>query len=97
MTIRVKILTAVVASILVLILSTLAFTFHRLHRMGDEDVERFRSELISRQVATIRDQVEAAYSLVKPYADSGEAPEVKTRAKEILSRIRYGTAGYVFA
>lgn len=44
----------------------------------------------------MKEQVESALSLLKPYADSGNSPEVKARAKDMIGRIRYGKTGYIF-
>ena len=97
MTIRFKILAAVGVSILVLIVSTMVFTSIRLRAIGESDVEQYRTELLSRQIASIREQVETARSILAPYADSADSPEIRTKAKEIVSRIRFGKTGYVFA
>lgn len=97
MTIRAKILLSAIVSMIVLVGGVSAFMAYRLHRIGIQDVERFRLEAMSRQIAAVREQVETAMSILKPYADSADTPELRDRAKEILSRIRFGTAGYVFA
>lgn len=97
MTIRAKILLSAIVSMIVLVVSVSGFTAYRLHSIGTQDVERFRQEAMSRQIAAVREQVESALSILKPYADSADTPELRDRAKEILSRIRFGTSGYVFA
>ncbi len=97
MTIRAKILLSAIVSMIVLVGSVSAFMAYRLHAIGIQDVERFRQEAMSRQIAAVREQVETATSILKPYADSADTPALRERAKEILSRIRFGTSGYVFA
>lgn len=97
MTIRAKILLSAIVSMIVLVGSMSAFMAYRLHAIGIQDVERFRQEAMSRQIAAVREQVETATSILKPYADSADTPALRERAKEILSRIRFGTSGYVFA
>ena len=97
MTIRAKILLSAIVSMIVLVGSVSAFMAYRLHAIGIQDVERFRQEAMSRQIAVVREQVETATSILKPYADSADTPALRERAKEILSRIRFGTSGYVFA
>ncbi len=97
MTIRAKILLSAIVSMIVLVGSVSAFMAYRLHSIGIQDVERFRQEAMSRQIAAVREQVESAMSILKPYGDSADTPELRERAREILSRIRFGTSGYVFA
>ncbi len=97
MTIRAKILLSAIMSMIALIGTMSAFTAHRLHAIGDQDVARYKDEALSRQIAAIRDQVETAMRILKPYADSADTPELRMRAKEILSRIRFGAAGYMFS
>ncbi|MEN9307151.1 MAG: hypothetical protein RL173_1083 [Fibrobacterota bacterium] len=97
MTIRWKILGAAIASILLLIALMISFTANRLVRIGSDEVERFRVDALSRQITALREQVETAHSLLKPYADSGNSPEAMARAKEVVGRIRFGASGYVFA
>jgi len=97
MTIRWKILGAALASILALILLMIAFTANKLARLGDDEVERFRTDALTRQISALREQVETAHSLLKPYADSAKSPESVARAKEAIGRIRFGKAGYIFA
>lgn len=97
MTIRAKILLSAIVSMVALIGAMSAFSIYSLHRNGIKDVERFRDEALSRQIGAIREQVETAMSILKPYGDSADTPELRMRAKEILSRIRFGTAGYIFA
>jgi methyl-accepting chemotaxis protein len=97
MTIRGKIIGA--TAILVFLLVSAATTLMALglrNREGAE-IERFRQDALSRQIGAIREQVETATSLLKPYADSVGSPEAIGRAKELIGRIRYGKAGYIFA
>lgn len=97
MTIRAKILTTMVASVLFLIVAATGLISFQLVDLGRKEVEQFRKDALERQVAAIREQVETAHSILKPFADSADTPERRARAKEILGRIRFGTSGYVFA
>ncbi len=96
MNIRAKILWASVSSISVLILAMLGLTAHRFLREGDREVARFREDALSRQIAAIREQVETGLSLLKPYVDSADSPELRARAREVVGRIRFGKSGYLF-
>lgn len=66
MTIRAKILLSAIVSMIVLVVSVSGFTAYRLHSIGTQDVERFRQEAMSRQIAAVREQVESALSILKP-------------------------------
>lgn len=97
MTIRGKIIWATMSSISVLILGMIGLTTHRFLRVGGQEVVRFREDAMTRQIAAVREQVETGLSLLKPYADSADTPELRARAREVLGRVRFGKSGYLFA
>jgi len=96
MTIRKKSILA--TSCLIVILVTIATLLMALVLRSQEkaEVERFRQDALASRVTAVKEQVETALSLLKPYADSGNSPEVKARAKDMVGRIRYGKTGYIF-
>jgi methyl-accepting chemotaxis protein len=96
MTIRKKILLATTGSVLLLACAFLAVAVHNIRVGGEIEADAFRRNAMERQVEVMREQVQTALSILKPYADSGNTEEVKARAKEIVGRIRFGASGYVF-
>jgi signal transduction histidine kinase len=96
MTIRAKSILATSGLILFLVTVATLLIALVLRSQGQAEVERFRQEAIASKVTAVREQVETALSLLKPYADSVNSPEAKARAKEMIGRIRYGKTGYIF-
>ncbi|HOX51815.1 MAG TPA: methyl-accepting chemotaxis protein [Fibrobacteria bacterium] len=96
MSIRSKMLLTLVLSVLTVIVASSVLVSIRLMALGGRQVEQFRRDAMERQVAAIREQVETALSILKPYADSVDTPERRARAKDVIGRIRFGTSGYMF-
>lgn len=96
MTIRAKTILATSCLILFLVSIATLLIALVLRSQGQEEVERFRRDALTSKVSAVREQVETALSLLKPYADSGSSPEIKARARDMIGRIQFGKTGYIF-
>jgi len=96
MTIRAKSILATSTLILILVSVATLLIAKVLHSQGETEVEQFRQDAMANKIASVKEQVETALSLLKPYADSVNSPEAKARAKDMIGRIRYGKNGYIF-
>jgi methyl-accepting chemotaxis protein len=96
MTIRKKIILGMTFSILLIAGALSTIAWRNLRSSGEAEAEAYRKSMMDLEVGLVRGQVQTAISLLKPYADSGNSEEVKNRAREIIGRVRFGSAGYIF-
>ena len=83
---------------LVILLVLLTLVSSRMNGILDKDMEVLRQTLLEAHRTELRHSLDLAHSLIQPLYDttSGNDTPEKTRAIELLKRLKYGKDGYFF-
>ncbi len=99
MKLKSKLLLLSLLPLVLVVVAIMLIVRSQMQSMGEAEVQRIRDNMLTTKQAELKNYVEQAVTAIKPiYTRAGlSAVEQKEQAVEILSAMRFGSDGYIFA